>query len=63
MQIMLRQKAQDVGVAEVGSISWSWTRTLAVIYKPFCLDVADGYINGAPNETRTHLCRFASLAC
>ena len=24
-----------------------------VIYKPFCLDVAQGRMNGAPNETRT----------
>ena len=34
-----------------------------VIYKALCFDVAQGQMNGAPNETRTHLCRFASLAC
>ena len=34
-----------------------------VIYKALCFDVAQGRINGAPNETRTHSCRFASLAC
>ena len=34
-----------------------------VIYYAFCLDVAQGHMNGAPNETRTHPCRFASLAC
>ena len=34
-----------------------------VIYKAFCLDVAQGHTNGAPNETRTHSWRFASLAC
>ena len=34
-----------------------------VIYKAFCFDVAQGRMNGAPNETRTHSCRFASLAC
>ena len=26
----------------------------------FCLDVAQGHIKGAPNETRTHSCRFAN---
>ena len=36
---------------------------LEVIYKALCFDVAQGRMNGAPNETRTHLCRFASLAC
>ena len=34
-----------------------------VIYEALCFDVAQGRMNGAPNETRTHLCRFASLAC
>ena len=34
-----------------------------VIYKALCFDVAHGRMNGAPNETRTHLCRFASPAC
>ena len=34
-----------------------------VIYKALCFDVAQGRMNGAPNETRTHTCRFASLAC
>ena len=33
-----------------------------VIYKVLCFDVAQGRMNGAPNETRTHTCRFASLA-
>ena len=33
------------------------------IYEAFCLDVAQGHMEGAPNETRTHLCRFASRAC
>ena len=32
-----------------------------VIYKALCFDVAQGRMNGAPNETRTHSCRFASL--
>ena len=34
-----------------------------VIYKALCFDVAQGRMNGAPNETRTHSCRFASQAC
>ena len=33
------------------------------IYKAFCLDVAQGRINGAPNDNQTHLWSFASLAC
>ena len=32
-----------------------------VIYKALCFDVAQDRMNGAPNETRTHSCRFASL--
>ena len=34
-----------------------------VIYEALCFDVAPGQMNGAPNETRTHSCRFASLIC
>ena len=34
-----------------------------VIYKALCFDVAQGRMNGGPNETRTHSCRFASLVC
>ena len=34
-----------------------------VIYEVLSFDVAQGRMNGAPNETRTHLCRFASQAC
>ena len=33
------------------------------IYLAFCLDVAQGPMKGAPNETRTHSCRVASRAC
>ena len=36
---------------------------VVVIYEALCFDVAQGQMNGAPNETRTHSCRFASLAC
>ena len=34
-----------------------------VIYEALCFDVAQGQMNGAPNETWTHSCRFTSLAC
>ena len=34
-----------------------------VIDKALCFDVAQGRMNGAPTETRTHSCRSASLAC
>ena len=34
-----------------------------VIYEALCFDVAQGRMNGAPNETRTHSCRFASQVC
>ena len=34
-----------------------------VIYKALCFDVAQGRMNGAPNETQTLSCRFSSLAC
>ena len=34
-----------------------------IIYKALCFDMAQGRMNGAPNETRTHSCKFASLAC
>ena len=34
-----------------------------VIYEALCFDVAQGRMNGAPNETRTHSYRFASPAC
>ena len=33
-----------------------------VIYEALCFDVAQGRVNGAPNETRTHSCRFASTS-
>ena len=48
---------------ESSHLDWiPWTVSI-VIYKALCIDVAQGLMNGAPNETRTHLCRFASLAC
>ena len=37
--------------------------TIVIIYQAFCLDAAQGRMNGAPSKTRTHLWRFANLAC
>ena len=37
--------------------------TVIVIYEALYFDVAQGRLNGAPNETRTHSCRFASQSC
>ena len=34
-----------------------------VIYEGLYFDLAQDQMNGAPNETRTHSCRFASLTC
>ena len=34
-----------------------------IIYLAFCLDVAQGHINGAPNETQTRSGKGASQAC
>ena len=49
---------------ELGNHYTSWgTHNCYVIYKALCFDVAQGRMNGAPNETRTHSCRSASLAC
>ena len=36
---------------------------MKVIYEALCFDAAQGRMNGAPNETQTHSCRFASQAC
>ena len=37
--------------------------SILVIYKALCFDEAQDRMNQAPNKTRTHLYRFASLAC
>ena len=34
-----------------------------IICEGLYFDLAQGQMNGAPNETRTHSCRFASLTC
>ena len=41
----------------------STTTSVVVIYEGLYFDLAQGQMNGAPNETRTHSCRFASLTC
>ena len=47
----------------IGVLNYSKHAVGVVIYEALCFDVAQGRMNGAPNETRTHSCRFASLAC
>ena len=42
-----------------GALS-SW---VVVIYQGLYFDLAQGQMNGAPNETQTHSCRFTSLTC
>ena len=37
-----------------------YRRHKRVIYEALCFDVVQGRMNGAPSETRTHSCRFAS---
>ena len=50
-------------VMNIGWLESDLTQVETVIYKALCFDVAQGRMSGAPNETRTHSCRFASLAC
>ena len=50
IHLLNKQKLQNVG-------------GIIVIYKALCFDVAQGRMNGAPNETRTHSCRFARQSC
>ena len=44
-------------------ISSEWYCYIIVIYEGLYFDLAQGQMNGAPNETWTHSCRFASLTC
>ena len=39
---------------------WLSYEVVVSIYEALCFDVAQGQVNGAPNETRTHSCRFAT---
>ena len=54
-------------VSLVNNLKDSWIRCSleegSASGKAFCLDVTQGHMNRAPNETRTHSCRVASLAC
>ena len=36
---------------------------IIVIYEALCFDVAQGRMNGVPNDNQNHSCRFASQAC
>ena len=40
-----------------------YPKVYIVIYKALCFDVAQGRMNRASIETRTHSFRFASVAC
>ena len=44
---------------------WNMKMTIMpiLLYEALCFYVAQGRIHGAPNETLTHSCRFASQAC
>ena len=44
---------------------WAQIRNdkIVVIYKAFYLDVAQGRMNGAHNETQIHSQRFTNLVC
>ena len=56
--------ARHVGRLKLGSKPTQlYVRLSIVIYKALCFEVAQGRMNGARNETQTHSCRFASLAC
>ena len=46
-----------------GLLFYAYTIWEYAIYNALCFDVAQGRMNGALNETRTHSCRSASLAC
>ena len=58
-----KKKKKKKKILRLKMISGERKREGEVIYKALCFDVAQGQMNGAPNETRTHSCRFASLAC
>ena len=60
-EVYLVKKVVRLTTTMEGSNYWGYGYN--VIYKAFCFDVGQGRMNGAPNETRTHSCRFASLAC
>ena len=53
--------------AEFGELEYMTDTLLAelvvIIYEGLYFDLAQGQMNGAPNETQTHSCRFASLTC
>ena len=44
-------------------MSFDYNSLITVIYEALCVDVEQGRINGAVNETQTHSCGFVNLAC
>ena len=56
-------RAREEGVAVTSSVTCWGCDIIIVIYEGLYFDLAQGQMNGAPNETRTHSCRFASLTC
>ena len=46
-----------------GMQSWGFVVDLHKFTKSVFLDVAQGRMNGAPNETRTHSSRLLAQAC
>ena len=46
--------------AKIAVKSYTWSVLFYVIYKALCFDVAQGRMNGAPNETRTWSVLFYS---
>ena len=45
------------------SENFDFAACFIVIYEAPCFNVAQGQMNGAPNETRTYSCRLASQTC
>ena len=63
MRLELTHVGLLVKVANHYATKGALEKDFIVISEALCFDVAQGRMNGAPNETRTHSYRFASLAC
>ena len=53
----------SASVLPLGTLSLGLWVIVVVIYEGLYFNLAQGQMNGAPNETRTHSCRFASRVC
>ena len=62
IQELIRKKSGNLSYAPRIYI-YIYIYIYIVIYKALCFDVAQGRMNETPSETRTHSCRFTSLAC